>query len=251
MATAVYWNGNRTATTGTTTWNEWINVGYITTGTNATWQPDVWQTWTNATTNQVVVGYDPAYTWRQWDDFADADEINYEVRDGVVYGRHHRQEYYQQVVHREPTQEELDAEQRRREDESARQLALQQRMVGAQDRALELFRALLTDDQIETMDQDGEIWVKGNDGGYYVIETRDGRVHGNVRSVDEHGCMLGRLCVQPGMYDHEEQAALPTADGHVGQLLAIRFNERQFRNTANWSGRRACQQPDVPILRAA
>jgi hypothetical protein len=237
MATAIYWNPNRTATNGTTaTWNQWVNVGYTTTATTGTgWQDDTWYTWANTTTNQVLVAYDPAYTWREWEDA----------------GHPYAHEYVQRPAVWEPTQEELDAAQRRREEQSARLLAEKQRLAGAEDRAVELLRSLLTADQRQTMDADGEVWVKGSDGGYYVIETRDGRVHGNVRSVDEHGCMLGRLCVQPGMYDRDEGAALPTSDGYVGQLLAIRFNERQFRETANWSGRRACQQPDVPILRAA
>jgi hypothetical protein len=215
-------------------WNGWINVTPLTT-TYAS-NTATWDRWLTTGTTAATIGYDRVYTWEQWEDA------------GQPYVW---REYYQQPAVREPTQEELDAAQRRREDQSARLLAEKQRLAGAEDRAMELFRSLLTADQRQTMDQDGEVWVKGSDGGFYVVETRDGRVHGNVRSVDEHGCMLGRLCVQPGMYDHQEGAALPTSDGYVGQLLAIRFNEREFRATANWSGRRACQQPDVPILRAA
>ena len=89
--------------------------------------------------------------------------------------------------------------------------------------------------------------MRGSDGGLFVIELRG--VHGNIREVDEHGCVLGRVCVAPGMYDHEYGVALPTPDGWVGQYLAIKADEQSLRRTGNWSGRRACQHPDVPMLR--
>jgi hypothetical protein len=54
--------------------------------------------------------------------------------------------------------------------------------------------------------------------------------------VDEHGCVLGRVCVAPGMYDGDADAYLPLADGWVGQYLALKFNEEALRATGNWSG---------------
>lgn len=214
-------------------WKHWANATTSST-TSGTYVNDPWGRWTTANTSTTHLAYNPTYTWDQWAEMPDEQEYQYHQ-----YPRH------------EPTQAELDAIQRRREDQSARLLAEQQRLQVAQPRALELFRALLTADQITQMDTDGEVWVKGSAGGFYVIEVGGGRVHGNIRRIDEHGCMLGRLCVQPSMYDHIEGAALPTADGHVGQLLAIRFNEPALLEKANWSSQRPCQQPDVPILRAA
>jgi hypothetical protein len=250
------------ATTGPhshTVWRQWANVGYTTTAGAITMNPthnhtiayDPWRDWVQTTTtgttgmagatvryhyqDEVILGYDPAYTWEAWD------EIPHEA---VHYAQ-------RMVVAPQPTQEELDAAQRRREEESARRHAAQAKLEGAQERALELLHSLLTEEQLVHLVRDEEIPVTGSDGGMYVIEAANGRIHGNIRQVDEHGCVLGRLCVQPVMYDQEERASLPSADGHVGQLLAIRFNEAALRERANWSGRRACQQPDVPILRAA
>ena len=123
-------------------------------------------------------------------------------------------------------------------------------MIGAEDRAEALLLSLLTEEQtMEFIDQ-GTITVRGNMGGLYRINARGG-VHGNIRAIDDHGCHLGSLCVQPQMYSHVDGAALPTSDGFVGQLLAIRFNETAFLEKANWSGRMACRHQGVPILGAA
>jgi len=221
-------------------WGQWTNVGYTTTTNAITYNPThnhgMWQDWIQTTTTASTTAYltyDPVHTWEQWDEIP---HVYYQHRVAAVT---------------QPTQEQLDAAQRRREEDSARRLAAQTKLQGAQDRALELLHSLLTEDQLDSLIRDEEIQVRGSDGGLYVIETGNGRVHGNIRQVDEHGCMLGRLCVQPGMYDQEERASLPSADGHVGQLLAIRFNEAALRERANWSSRQACRQPDVPILRAA
>lgn len=219
-----------TPTPLSTTWQTWTTTttNYrITTGNTATWNR-----WINSTTTTgATIHYDTNYTWTQWDGLAH-EAVRYPVHEPYV-----------------PTQEELDAAQRRREEESARRLAAQRQLAFAEDRAMELLRSLLTEEQAAQVEHNGEIWVDGSAGGIYVIETGAGRVHGNIRAVDAHGCVLGRLCVQPSMYDGG--GAMPIADGFVGQLLAIRHNERALLEKANWSGQRACQQPNVPILRAA
>jgi hypothetical protein len=51
------------------------------------------------------------------------------------------------------------------------------------------------------------------------------------------------------MYDAE--GALPTPDGWVGQLMAIRHNELELIRKANFSHHGQCQHPDVPVLGAA
>ena len=95
-------------------------------------------------------------------------------------------------------------------------------------------------------EHNGRILVRSQNGNLYEIDTNYGGVHGNIVKVDEHGCQLGRLCVAPGMYDN--RAALPLEDGYVGQYLALRFNEDDLLAKANWSGRRECRNPGVPIL---
>jgi hypothetical protein len=228
-----------TTTSATTSTVDFWRYWNTATSTAGTLRVEPWRTWTATTTTGTItnLAYNPTFTWDQWTELPDEHRWQEPaVELARLYPRH------------EPTQAELDAAQRRREEHSARLLADRQRLAVAQPRALELLRSLLTDVQIAQMDRTGEIRVDGSDGGRYVIEVGDGRVHGNIRAVDEHGCVLGRLCVQPDMYD-VGVGALPSADGHVGQLLAIRFNEQALLAKANWSFRQFCQQPGG--LRAA
>jgi hypothetical protein len=145
-----------------------------------------------------------------------------------------------------------DAQQAAREERSRQLLAERQqrelRAAQAQERAEELFSSLLTAEQQDRWATHRLITVRGSEGGLY--ELHDGGVHGNIAQVDEHGCRLATLCVATGMYD-DHHNPLPTADGWVGQLLAIRYNERELREKANFSYRRGCQHPDVPVLGAA
>jgi hypothetical protein len=150
----------------------------------------------------------------------------------------------------EEEQQRADQRQRQREEASRHRLAEQARLEGAQDRALELLELILTPEEREWRDRhDGDILVRGSDGGMYEISQTS--VHGNVRQIDEHGCVLGRVCVAPQMFDFEARLHIPLADGWIGQYLAIKHNEAEFRARGNWSFRRECAQPDVPILRAA
>lgn len=143
-----------------------------------------------------------------------------------------------------------DQRQRQREERSRLLLAAQVRMEGAQERALELLEMILTAEEKVWRDQHpDEILVRGSDGGMFLISQYG--VHGNISEVDEHGCVLGRICVAPAMYDRQADAPLPLADGWVGQYLAIKHSEAEVRARGNWSSRRDCQQPNVPILRAA
>jgi hypothetical protein len=48
-----------------------------------------------------------------------------------------------------------------------------------------------------------------------------------------------------------DDGALPTADGWVGQVLALRHNEAELLVKTNWSNVQQCRQPDVPILERA
>lgn len=153
-------------------------------------------------------------------------------------------------VSAEERQRRADLAQRAREELSRRRLAEQVRMKGAQDRGMALLEMILTPEERVWRDQHpGNIFVRGSDGGMYEIEQTS--VHGNIRQVDEHGCVLGRVCVAPQMFDYDAKKALPLADGWIGQYLAIKHNEAEFRARGNWSVRRECAQPNVPVLRPA
>ena len=148
----------------------------------------------------------------------------------------------------EEIQADADAAQARREEASRRQLAAKQARAAAEDRAMELLHTLLTEEEMRHYVEHDEIQVRSQHGNLYVIEKRG--VHGNIRQVDEHGCLLGRICVAPKMYD-EDCRTLPYADGWIGQYLMLKHDEDLIIGRGNWSRRADCQQPNVPILRAA
>jgi hypothetical protein len=218
--------GGWTVVPATRIWQSWMGGEYVVTtnATSTTMGVDyVWDTWnTTATTGGTTLNYDYQYTWMRWEAArADVEEI-------------------QRI-----TQARLDAEQRRREEANARRLATRVRVEGAEERSMELFRSLLSVEQLATLDDPDTscVIVRGSGGGRYQIECERG-VHGNIMAIDEHGCMLGRLCVAPQMWSYGDGAAMPHGDGLVGQLLAIRFNEPALLAQANWSHRRPCQRPD-------
>jgi hypothetical protein len=216
--------GGWTVVPATRIWQSWMGGEYVVT-TNATTTTGgvdyVWDTW-NTTTSSTTLAYNYQYTWQRWEAArADVEEL-------------------QRIA-----QARLDAEQRRREETNARRLAARARVEGAEERSMELFRSLLDVEQLAMLDNPDTncVIVRGSSGGRYQLECDHG-VHGNIVAIDEHGCMLGRLCVAPQMWSYGDAAAMPHGDGLVGQLLAIRFNEPALLAQANWSHRRPCQRPD-------
>jgi|SRR5262245_28520927 len=215
------------------------NTTITTTATTGAWtvtRDEMWNSWINLqnTTTGGVVRYEytdeQVQTWNRWN------EVHYE----------------QVLAPAEAVrvmQEELDRQQAAREERNRQMLAEAQAISvqrrEAHDRAQELFLSLLTDEQRDQWAQSQAIHVRGSAGGLY--ELRDGGVHGNISQIDEHGCRLATLCVAPSMRGDDYQA-LPTPDGWVGQLLAIRHNEEELVARANFSYRRQCQYPNVPIL---
>jgi hypothetical protein len=211
-----YYGGN--ITTGTLTTAEIQRANYRWSQNNIAW-------------NEVYEVQQP--TWERWERM-------------YVRERMTEEEALAQAEHLRQLQ---DQAQQRREEASRRRLAEAERLEGAHQRGLALLEMLMTPEERVFWETRQELMVRGSDGGMYVIEQRG--VHGNVRQVDEHGCLLGRVCVAPNMYDREERLALPLSDGWVGQYLAIKHDEATFRERGNWSSLRECTRPEVPILRSA
>lgn len=109
---------------------------------------------------------------------------------------------------------------------------------------MDLLLALLTPEESAYHDTHDRFLVVAQSGTRYLLGKHG--VHGNIAEVDEHGCILGRVCVAPDMYDADAEVYLPLADGWVGQYLALKYDEQRLRNTGNWSHRRACQTPGAP-----
>jgi hypothetical protein len=220
-------NYTATTTAGSMVWTQWIQEQPITssyiqtatiTATNST--NVVWDQWRNVGySTQVLTWQDEV--WNAWEQDDDA---------------------------RAEMQRQRDELQARREQQSREALAREQERqelyLVAHARALELLHEVVAEeDRVPGLDQ--LIQLRGSDGNLYRIETHRETVHGNIVEVDEHGCMLGRACVAPGMYDREGGGALPTADGWVGQYLGLKFDAAEFLLQANWSGRRGCQQREA------
>jgi hypothetical protein len=239
---------------------QWISMNTITTASTITLKQDVvWNGWCvgNTTTgtstyisDEDLVRFEgTGITWHQMSpvNFGWANPVQPEVfnRWQVIHER--------EVPSPEELQRRADEAQRQREQMSRLRLEREQRLAKAEEdrilaqaKGLELLLMVLTDEQRAQYDLNARIPVTGSLGGMYEIDTLYGGVHGNVVQVDEHGCILGRICVAPRM--RVASGPLPLADGWVGQLLAIKTDEQTFRDRGNWSSQRRCQHPDVPIL---
>jgi hypothetical protein len=97
---------------------------------------------------------------------------------------------------------------------------------------LETLRLLLTEEEAAGLvpGERGPI-ITGKSGRQYLVGTHGGLV-GNVNEVDKHGCVLASLCCHPFMRLRNGES-LPVADAWIAQVLAIKFNEKAFRRTAN------------------
>lgn len=221
MATVVYHDGFEV---GTEVWGIWVitttatDTAAASFATLATAAETVWQGW-NTTTITTTITMPPATF-------------------------HQPQPVPQPLTPEEVVQREADRRQRQREEESRQRLHREQvraeaaRFEAAEQRAEQLLEMVLTTVELTQWQAEHQVTIRGGSGGRYLV-TRRG-VHGNIYEIDEHGCRLRSGCVAPAMYD--DQGALPSADGWVGQILAIRHNEELFRATANWSYARACGQ---------
>lgn len=228
----VYPAAGATWSSGTDIWQSWhatVTTATTTTGTNIDWFNSNY-TWTTG----ARITYNPVQqeVWKQWDQIYTRERETEAQAEARLFAEQERRDQHQRWV----------------EEASARRLAEQARIAGSHERGLQVLDMILTAEERMYRLEHQELMVRGSDGGMFVIEERG--VHGNVRETDEHGCLLGRICVAPRMFDHEAGLALPLADGWVGQYLAIKHQEAVFRTTGNWSGVRDCQHPDVRLLDA-
>lgn len=122
--------------------------------------------------------------------------------------------------YRRETEEERE-ERRRRDLEAA------QRREAATERARDLLRLVLSDEQWADFEAGKSFHVIGSDGGRYRV--RYGTT-GNVALVRDDQ-VIERLCAHPRLY--EIGGVLPTEDVLAAQVLALRHDEAGFRAVAN------------------
>lgn len=235
---------------------------------------DAWVVSTNTAYTQTAYDLQTA-TWHSWTGTGDHwyitdEEITRANRIGDAGGAYTYNYTYNHPVQeqmwrrweiteretREQEQARLDrqqqlreAESRRRLEEEARWAALEAERAQAHERGMELLQMIMSAEERLMLLNTGRITVRGSEGRLYEIDTGRGGVHGNIYEVDEHGCKLANLCVAPAM--RVDSGVLPLSDGYVGQYLAVKHDEAGLRARANFSYRRECTRPEVPILNAA
>lgn len=250
-------------------WNHWQTAS--TTGQTYRYsvpqeQLQLWNTWTTSSSTPVYMQvegtvtyranftHEQDYVWSSWQSSGDAWVRQVQTVDQMdAYARQRRVDSMPEDV-RAARQLLEDERQRIREEASRRRLAAKPLLEKAPERAEELLEMILTPAERLHRENTGKVIVKGGDTGQlYIVDTTYYGVHGNVRETDEHGCHLSTLCVAPDMRHQTEDGdhyGMPLADGFVGQILSIKHNETEFRAKANFSARRSCSQPSVPILGA-
>lgn len=115
----------------------------------------------------------------------------------------------------------------------------EQRAQEATERARELLRGLLTEEQWQEYDDHETFTVIGSSGQRFRI---DHGTTGNVTTVDSDGYPLVAYCAHPELYDQDSHRYLPTEDVLVAQALALMTDDAAFLAVANvhrsWEPRR-------------
>jgi hypothetical protein len=164
---------------------------------------DDWRAWNTGTATTQFIQYSATDSWREWNVYG--------------YGASNIQTYQYQP--REPTEEELAQEERRKaKQEKARR------------RARSLLDSVLTPEQRQYMERHGYIPVIGSKGRRYHVRTGGG-ASGNVVLVDEKEAVLGRFCVHPrSTHDGHH---LPNDDQFLAQVLHLQDDEDDLLKVAN------------------
>lgn len=103
------------------------------------------------------------------------------------------------------------------------------RVQTANDRARVLLTKLLTEEQREDYFRTGTFVVVGSEGHSFRLSGSDWV--GNVTHFDEFG-PIADYCATPRLYDSVGYR-LPMNDVLIGQMLALKTDEKHFITTAN------------------
>lgn len=184
-----------------TTWEVWATASSSAT-TDTVWLD--WNTegtWDTATTNYIACSAD---TWDAWNN-------SY-----TVFYREAEPETAEQQVAREE-RERVHAEELRMIQEARKE---------AEARADALLRETLSEEQRKEIAAHRYFTVESKTSKRrYRVRTDAGR-HGNIDELDAQGRVVARLCCAP-------VGNIPDADALLGQALNLRYNEDEFRATAN------------------
>lgn len=163
---------------------------------------DTWTTWTSSTTSASDIS-----TWNSWVGSATSTSSS-PLSSG--------EGYYRVVVPiAAPTPEQIET--KRREDEAA-----QARRKAADERAEELLRSLLTDEQRKHLDEMTSFLVKSESQRTFRIRRGE-----RVQELDDNGKVIAGYCIAP------TGIGLPVADKMLAQKLLLENNEAEFLRIAN------------------
>lgn len=163
---------------------------------------DAWVSWTHAATTTITTDS----MWQMWNSLNPATTLV----TGAVWSEPERQRA-------------LDRYERQQEE-------ARQRRQAAKERARELLKSLLTQEQWESYDTVMGFDVVGSDGVTYRIQH--GMI-GNVYALYPDGTRRAAYCAHPYEWDAENDCRLPTEDILAGQVLALRTDAPGFVATAN------------------
>lgn len=104
-------------------------------------------------------------------------------------------------------------------------------------RARALLNFFLTPEQRKSMETNGYVDLVGSEGTHYQVQT--GWYEDNVRWIDGKGIGQGGFCCHPRRTSEMSGGSLPREDLILGQILALRTNEKHFLKVAvkTWGSR--------------
>lgn len=192
--------------------------GTITTyGNGSVWVSIGNQTATSATVSSLIPGLRTNSTTTTYDNWITSTRP---VNHGQLFPTQH---------HPPPeplTEEEIQAQRERRERWRERRREMEHEREVAAERAQELLFRFLTDEQRTSYEgPDRRFDLVGSLGTRFRIR-RDPMA--NIEVLNAQGEVTAALCAHPD--DHE---GLPSADKHLGQLLALQTDERAIMRVAN------------------
>jgi hypothetical protein len=224
-------SGTPTLYTGTgRVWRQWVDTSATTTGSSdAVWDAwstttsattasatDVWIQWVSGAVNGTTSATSNTITWSNW-------------VDGVEIGSHRSRRPHIEMGMSAEQRRQIAEERAEREARWAAEREEERRKrAEADERAMDLLRSVLNDEQNEDLAKNDYFFVKAKSGRLYRIDK--GR-SGNVKVVDPvTKVWQEKLCVH-------QQENVPYGDTMLMQKLLIETAEDIFRQYANIQNR--------------
>ena len=187
------------------------------------WSPgQTWFAWCSTTSTTVTMN---DATWTAWNNgvATTTGSLAYNYATNTAYVSNGTQWVTWNTAYQETEDQRAAREEQERERQAVR------------DRALELLRSLLTDEQWASYQDKGWFEVRGRSGRRWRVRNRG--QSGNIDLMPEIGEERdATYCAHP-------PGGLPDADAHAAQMLALVTDDEAFLRVAN----RHWQRPPTPV----